>query len=347
MKRLLSFPDVRDRLEWIGTPEQQRHMLRRFHLDGFEVIWCDQKVEERFPREAVIGMHLPFYADWLNFWLEDHKRLDQEFGDRQTWQNFYQGETKESYIEYLVRALEYAHSLNVEYVIFHVSQVSVDEAFDYQFQFDDMTVLCESIKLINVLLDPNRQARKGAVHSRPYRFKFLMENLWWPGLNFRDASMTKALFNGIQYELKGFALDLGHLINANTSIRTYQDVISWIHHVLDEHEDLLPYIKAVHLHQSMTGAFVEHFCASGTTAYQGEIKTSLDYYDRFRLSYEHIAKIDEHAVWEMPGLQPILDRIRPDYLVYEFRANSKQEFFSNLKRQNGYFGLSSDERDKN
>ncbi len=324
MKRLLSFPDVRYRIDWIGTHEQQRRMLRHFHLDGFEVIWCDQKVEERFPRETVVGMHLPFYADWMNFWLEDHVRLDDEFGDRATWRNFYQGETKGTYVEYLGRSLDYAHSLNVEYVVFHVSQVAVDEAYNYQFQFDDTTVLRESAKLINALFERSDHA---------YHFLFLVENLWWPGLNFRDAAMTRNFLNDIHYDRKGFALDLGHLLNANTSIRTDEDAVSWIHQVLDEHEDLIRHMKAVHLHQSMTGAFVEQYCASGATA---DTK-SLDYRERFRLSYEHVAKIDEHAVWEMPGLQPILDRIEPDYLVYEFRSNTKEELFSNLARQNSYF----------
>lgn len=328
MKRLLSFPDISDRIDWIGTHEQQRRLLRHFHLDGFEVIWCDQKAEERFPRETVIGMHLPFYADWMNFWLEDHVHLNSEFGDREIWRSFYPGETKEAYIEYFGRSLDYAHSLNVEYVVFHVSQVAVDEAYDYRFQFDDETVLCESAKLINTLFD--RAGQK-------YNFQFLMENLWWPGLNFRDASMTRALFNNIHYDRKGFALDLGHLLNADTSIRTNEDAISWIHHVLDEHEDLLPHIKAIHLHQSISGAFVEQFLGTGVAVYAGKNKVPLDYYERYRLSYEHVAKIDEHAVWEMPGLQLILDRIEPDYLVYEFRSNTQEEFFMNLERQNDYF----------
>jgi sugar phosphate isomerase/epimerase len=346
MKRLLSFPDVRDRIDWIGTPEQQRRMLRRFHLDGFEVIWCDRKVEERFPSDAVTGLHLPFYADWMNYWLEDYARLDDEFGDRATWTNFYQGESKEAYIEYLRKALEYAHILDVEYVVFHVSQVAVDEAYDYRFQFDDATVIEESVKLVNALFDTNGRAEEKAARGNPYKFKFLMENLWWPGLNFRDASLTKTLFNGIEYEQKGFALDLGHLLNADTSIRTPADAVAWIHRVLDEHEELLPHIRAVHLHQSMTGAFVEQFCASETRTNGKVNRSSLDYYDRFRLSYEHVAKIDEHAVWVMPGLQPILDRIKPDYLVYEFHAETKEEYFLNLERQNSYFGLSTDNSNK-
>lgn len=342
MKRLLSFPDVQDRIDWVGTPEQQRYLLRRFYLDGFEVIWCDQKVAERFPRESVIGMHLPFYADWMNFWLEDYARLDHEFGNRATWQTFYHGEAKEAYIDYLRRALDYAHALHVEYVVFHVSQVAVDEAYDYRFQFDDTTVIQESLELLNTLLAPNSREVTEAMGGRPYTFTFLMENLWWPGLNFRDAALTKTLFDGIQYEHKGFALDLGHLLNANTSIRTEADAIAWIHRVLDEHEDMLPHIRAIHLHQSMTGAFVEQFCTSGTAVFGKEHPSSLDYYDRFRLSYEHVARIDEHAVWEIPGLAPILDRIKPDYLIYEFRAETKEEFFMNLERQNSYFGLSTD-----
>ncbi len=337
MKRLLSFPDVRDRVDWIGTPAQQRRMLRRFQLDGFEVVWCDERVEERFPSEAVVGMHLPFYADWMNYWLGDFAKLEDEFGDRATWQHFYGGNTKEAYIEYLRRALDYAHALDVEYVVFHVSQVAVDEAYDYRFQFDDQTVIRESVKLINSLLDPK---------DCPYAFYLLVENLWWPGLNFRDASTTKALFDGIQYEKKGFALDLGHLLNANTSIRSEEDAITWIHRVLDEHEDLLPYIQAVHLHQSMTGAFVEQYCASSIEARGAADRSPLDYLERFRLSYEHVAKIDEHAVWEIPGLEPILDRIKPAYLVYEFRAETKEAFFLNLERQNAYFGLLIDAPDE-
>jgi len=344
MKRVLSFPDVNDRIEWIGTPEQQLAMLEEYSLDGFEIIWCDQNVQERFPSGKVPGMHLPFYADWMSFWLEDRDWLDYEFGGRAVWQEFFQGDNREAMIRYLGSSLEYADAQHVEYVVFHVSQVSVDEAFDYQFHYDDLSVINETIKLINMLLDPQGPGRTAATRGRPYRFQFLMENLWWSGLNMRDASLTRHLFDSVNYEHKGFVLDFGHLLNANTSIRTTDDAVRWIHHVLDEHEDLLPFIKAVHLHQSLTGAFVEASCAR----YREELPpTSLDrlngreqdYYDRYRVSYEQVARIDQHAVWEMPGLNPILQRINPDYLVYEFRSATKDDLFSNLKRQNRYFGL--------
>ncbi len=365
MKTLLSFADVEDRVQWLGTPAQQLSLLNQYNLDGFEVIWCDQKIEERFPSKKVFGIHLPFYADWMSFWLEDHAWLDHEFGARAVWEEFFQGKTRDSLIHYLGRSLEYADSQNVEYVIFHVSQVSVDEAFDYQFMYDDETVLREAIKLINTLLDPYGEGRTSATRGRPYQFHFLMENLWWPGLNLQDASMTRFLLDSIHYEKKGLVVDLGHLLNANPSIRTPDDAIAWIHQVLNEHEDLLHYMKAVHLHQSLTGEFVEQSCAEYRRSLpptslaklksQSRTENQLpethlaqsiseedrepDYYDRYRVSYEHVAKIDRHEVWEMPGLQQILDRINPEYLIYEFRSTTKEELFTNLRRQNDYFGL--------
>ena len=52
-------------------------------------------------------------------------------------------------------------------------------------------------------------------------------------------------------------LDTGHLMNCNTGLRTQEEAVQYIFRILKMQEDILPYIRGVHLNASLSGECVE------------------------------------------------------------------------------------------
>lgn len=89
---------------------------------------------------------------------------------------------REELIRHYRKDLDYAKWMGAEYVVFHVVQVNDEEGFTYVMQHEDREVLTAAASFINELLE-----------GQDYDFWFLMENLWWPGLNFLSPEDTRYL----------------------------------------------------------------------------------------------------------------------------------------------------------
>jgi hypothetical protein len=76
----------------------------------------------------------------------------------------------------------------------------------------------------------------------------------------------------------------------------------------------------VHLSKSLSGEYVQNFLSappsSGTA-----------------VTLEHITSIDQHRHWEECGLQPLVDKIKPQYLVHELYYNNFAELGGYIQRQ--------------
>jgi hypothetical protein len=212
--------------------------------------------------------------------------------------------------------LEFAKSVGAEYVVFHVSDVSLQEAVSYRFLHSDEEVIKASLELINAVLGKRR-----------YPFCFFVENLWWPGFNMTSPDMTRLLLDGIDYENKGIMLDTGHLLHTNTALKTEEEAVGYVHEVLDAHGDLLAYIKGVHLHQSLSGDYVRKLI-------QEPPKLEGAYYERLAAVYGHVFSIDTHKPFTGRGLRGLIERIKPAYLTREFLTDNRGEHERYLSLQN-------------
>jgi len=75
-----------------------------------------------------------------------------------------------------------ARAVGARYVVFHVSNVTVDECLSDRMEHTDEEVCAAAAELINRLNE-----------GRDDPFDFLVENLWWPGLTLtRPAPYGKA-----------------------------------------------------------------------------------------------------------------------------------------------------------
>ena len=299
---------------------RDRQDLQQFYrgkgIDGLELMPCmGTEIPDIIPQEDVIGLHLKYFPCWLEFWRGNEKALAAEYDDRETWSRFYGGTTREAFLKPFQDQLDMAQRIGAQYVVFHVSECTLEECLTYKPLHSHMEVVEAAAEVINTLLD-----------GHDYDFWFLCENLWWSGLDLMDNRVTKALMDGIHYGKKGIMLDTGHLLHTNLELQTQDQGVTYIHQVLDRMGDLSAYIKGMHLNQSLSSDYVKSVIAD-PPALRG------NYWDRISALYSHIAKIDFHEPFTAAGVAPLIRRIQPEFVTIELITESRQQHEAYLMAQ--------------
>ena len=209
MKISMNFSMDQDDLGRYANAADLRHFYESFSLSGLEVMPLGDDPQHLVEKDMVVGVHLRCITDWMD--------LDQEM-----------------LLAHYRRDLDYARRMQAEYVVFHVTQVSYGESLTYEMRHSDAEVVDAAAAFINKLLD-----------GQDYPFWFLMENLWWPGLNMLDADITSRLLSKVHYAKKGIMLDTGHFMNNHYHLQTPEDAIVCLNQMFDAHEPLLPMIRSM------------------------------------------------------------------------------------------------------
>ena len=319
MKTTFNFPLYGGSLNEYGSMEEVTASCRELGCDGIEPIWSAEYKDELPPPESVVGYHLGFWADWVDFWKNDEKALIRKFGSVDAYKSLYEVETREGFIRRYEEDMDRAEQLGAEYVVFHVSDVSNEEVFTYSWEHSDEEVIDCACELINLLLEKRK---------RPYYI--LVENQWWPGFTFTRPEMTKRLLDGIECERKGIMLDTGHLLNTNTALKTESEAVEYIHRMLDAHGELADSIIGMHLHQSLSGRYVRE-----NTGRLPE-KWPEDQLERFAATYSHVLRIDRHLPWTVPEIGGVIERIKPKYVTHELSHGSRAELEAAVRLQAGF-----------
>lgn len=356
MKKLLHILKHPHSLDQYESSYALNQFIDSYNIDGFEIICCGEENSGKIANDKIIGYHLCFYSYWIDMWNFNPSRLIKEFGDYKTCLDFYgvnldeftslfpnfdwsspkksselffkvQDYIRSHIVAYFKKDCDHAKLLDAEYVVFHVSNVSTYETFTYIPENSDETIIDASIGIINQLLDNNN-----------YNFEFLLENLWWSGLNFLNPINTLRLFNGIKYHKKGFVLDTGHLLNTNINLESETDAIAYLNNIIDDHQkhfDLISNIKAIHLHQSLTGKYVKESFKN----IPDSIKTNsnLPFYEKFSILYKHVLQIDTHRPITFNGTLEFINKVNPNYLIFEITESNSQKLKSLLDLQMSIF----------
>lgn len=305
MRELIPLPLSAGLLEEYGGAEGLRRTLDDLGCQGVEAIWAGERPPEEFPRELAVGWHLTFFTDWLDLYREDRAMLLEKYGTLEAARGFYGGLGADYLLEVYRADLERARAMGAQYVVFHVSDVSIEEGYTYRWRHSAREVIDGAAEVVNALLadDPGE--------SSPL---LLLENLWWPGLTMTDPALTERLLERVDYSKKGLMLDTGHLMNANQSLKTQEEGVEYIHRMLDAHGSLCRYIRGLHFHQSLSGDYVRENT--------GAIPPGLpqDPAERYGVNYGHIQRIDWHQPWTVPACASIVERLEPDYLTHELAA---------------------------
>ena len=180
MDTLMSLPMTASVLTEYGDLEEA---CRSCGCDGLEVVWGGEELPCTVPQALHVGYHLTFYPDWLDFWRGDRAALTEKFGSEEVWRSFYGGpEGRETLLRLYREDLDRAVTWGARYVVFHVSDVSVEEGFTYHWRHTHEEVIDAAAEVINLLLG-----------DRAWPFDFLVENQWWPGFTFTEPELTRRL----------------------------------------------------------------------------------------------------------------------------------------------------------
>ena len=316
MIQSVSFPISSYSIQPYGRWENLRKKIYALGLDGIEAIADPTDHVPDFPDDMASGFHMTFYVDWLDFWRQDEARLLRKFGSWEMIEKIYGGKTPEDLLRHFQEDLAVGQRLRSPYMVFHVSDVSMEENYTYRWEHTDHEVLDGAIEFINRLFR----------HAAP-TFDLLLENQWWPGFRFTEPEKTEYLLAHIEYPRVGIMLDTGHLMNANPAIRNQAEGIAWILENLAKHGELAKRVCGLHFHQSVSGAYVRKHTGFLPPEY------SDDYFQNFGICYAHIQRIDRHLPWTDPNCVRILDAVQPTYLTPDLSSGPNRPLLGAVKRQ--------------
>ena len=300
MLELLSFPVFQGCLAPWGGAAGLARACANLGCAGIEPVWGDDSPAGLLPRGLAVGYHLTFWPDWLDFWQGDEAALARRFGSLDAARAFYGGRGPEALIAAWQADLRRALDLGARYAVFHVADATIEEMFLYSFRRRDEEVADAAADALNAVL---------AGVTRP--FTLLLENQWWPGLTLRRPEIAARLLERVRWPDVGFMLDTGHLLCTNPDLRTEAEGAAFLLRVLDGLGPLAARVRGLHLHCSLSGAYVR--------AHTGMLPPDLpdDYLGRYARNYAHVLQIDRHQPWTDGAVSAVVARVAPDWLVHE------------------------------
>lgn len=299
--------------------EEIQAFVSKNEMDGIEIGLTMDYDLGKIPKNIVRGVHLSFYPMWLDFWKGNQTALSRLFASEQKMHEYYKGETPSDIVASYRKQFERAKALEAEYMVFHVSHVLPEDSFTYQFDYTDQEVMEAAIELINE-----------AFPSEADGPLLLFENLWWPGLNYKDPKLTKWFIEQIQYPNKGYLVDVSHLILNNNQIGTEKEAYDYIKSTMEALGATKKWIKGVHLNKALPKRYMQRDHSYLLKKYQ-ETKDSKQ---KLAVLKCHIQALDGHVPFDHPMAKQIVACIDPMYCVYETSPQSRYELAYFIKKQN-------------
>lgn len=320
MKYTVNMTTSSDDLDRYESKEELQDQLRGF--DGIELMYFGEDEKNVIPDGFVRGFHMSYHANWLDFWNQDTDALIREYDDLDTCRQQYGGTLNpERLVEEFRRDHALAKRYGAEYMVYHLSDCSIEETFTQRFRHTDEEVIDAAAAIINA-----------ATEGTDSEVLLLLENLWLPGFTFTRPEMTSRLLESIRYPNTGLMLDTGHVLHTNWALKSQKEGIDYISRLLDEHGDLCRYIRGVHLNQSLTGTYLRQ-----TSEHPPKMGSS--YSERSTQMFYHAFAVDKHQPFTAPGIRQLLDRIAPDYCTFEFITDGLRQHSAFLRVQRKALGL--------
>lgn len=299
--------------------EEIKEFVSKNDMDGIELGLTIDYDLEKIPKEIIVGVHLSFYPMWLDFWRSNKKQLAKQFATEEALYAYYKGESPECLVESYRKQYEKAKALGAKYMVFHVSHVLPEDSFTWQFDYTDQEVMEATLELVNAAF-PNEE--EGPL--------LLFENLWWPGLNYKDAKLTKWFIEKVQYPNKGYLVDVSHLTLNNSQVGTEEQAYCYIKETIEALGETKKWIKGMHLNKALPKHYMQRNHGYLLKKYQ-ETKDSRQ---KLTILKKHINALDGHIPFDHPVAKQIVDLIDPLYCVYETAPASRYELAYFIKKQN-------------
>lgn len=305
MKTQLNMTDTRCDLDRFWCRQDFVDLIDGF--DGVELMCIEGDTRGIIPKERVIGLHMNCLPYWVDFWNGNEQALEEEFGSLDECERAYGGSDRSALINHYLRDISAALRYEAEYMVFHVSDVRIDESLTRQFRRSDASVIVATCELMDALLSfcPNMPA-------------VFFENLWLPGLTFTDVSATRLLLDAFPDRRFGLMLDTGHIAHTCLELTTQEEALSYINKLLDEHGPICERIRGVHLNMSITSDYCKRMMASPPPL-------ASTYGERMTQMFYHGFSCDRHMPFTCDGVDTLIKRISPDYLTFEFITNDSEQ----------------------
>lgn len=288
-------------------------ILREHGLDGIEFMRCAPWDRRMYPEELIKGVHLMFWPTWLDFWRGDRAALMAEFGSEENVRACYGSLDVADWVQAWKENLRQAAECKPHYLVFHVAHNRTSEMYTREFSVSDEDVIRATIELVNEI-----------VPELPQGCRLLFENLWWPGLTFRQPHLAALLLEHVNYTDTGFMLDTGHLMNTNLNLKSEAEGAAYVLKVYRALGEMGRRIYGVHLHQSLSGAYTREMMRRHRGTYRAlSWSEGMDY----------VLHVDRHEPFRTEAARWILDTVQPDYLVHEFLQRSRADLDQKLRTQ--------------
>jgi sugar phosphate isomerase/epimerase len=311
MLELINFANYDKNREMIQhSPAGLKNLLAELGVDGIEALFCDPWDTAVLPAASIHGVHLNFWPTWLDFWRGDQQALARQFGSKENILACFGGTEPEHILACYRRDISQAKAAAANYVVFHVSHNELDEIYTWRFRADSLAVVDAVIEVVNLLVD-----------NIPPDMAILFENLWWPGLTLLEPRLVERLLSRIHHPKVGIMLDTGHLMNTNSDLQNERQGVEYVLNVLGKLGSLSHSIRGIHLHQSLSGAYVRQS--------RCQIAPPVD----LAASMAHIMQIDQHRPFSDPAAKQILEVVQPEYLVHEFIVASRVDLVAYTAQQ--------------
>lgn len=299
--------------------EEIQHFVEKNEMDGIELgLTLDYELSQ-IPKKLIKGVHLSFYPMWLDFWKGNEARLETLFESKEAMIQYYKGESPKDIIESYRKQYERAKEVEAEYMVFHVSHVLPEDSFTYQFEYTDKEVMEATIELVNQAFPCEEDGPL-----------LLFENLWWPGLNYKDPQLTQWFIEQIHYPNKGYLVDVSHLILNNNQIGTEREAYDYIKKTMEALGETKKWIKGIHLNKALPKRYMQRDKSYLLNKYR-QIKDSRK---KLEILKKHIHALDGHVPFDHPMAKKIVSCIDPIYCVYETAPESRYELAYFIKKQN-------------
>lgn len=318
MKKMMNITTNAEDLDRFTDHSDLRNFYRGFGLDGLEVMQAGIDEKGIIHSEDVLGVHLKYFTSWMDLWNGNRDRLLKEFGTMETVEQVFGGGTREALLRSFIDNLAFAASVVPEYMVFHVSDCTMEESMLRKHYYTEEEVLDATAELVNEMT--------GVIKGNPL---LLFENLWYPGLTMKSPELTRRLLDKVHYQNTGIMLDVGHLLHTNMNLQTLEEGTEYILSILKQYGDL-SFIKGIHLHQTLSGEYSRKLMSEWKPMMTGT------YYERYWQIMTHIYNIDSHQPFTNNCVNEIITAVAPEYLVLEQVSSSREEHGRMLNEQISY-----------
>lgn len=323
MRYLFHLSTVPKYLDWFRHDWDEIQAFAKEHqMDGVEIMVHDYDID-RVPDNFAYGMHLRFWPMWLDFWNRDAAAVANTVGERGQVKRLYGDIDPQCLVDQYRSQYNTAKKLGVKYMVFHVSHVTNEDIFKWEYDYTDKEVMEATIALVNQAFPKDEDGPL-----------LLFENLWWPGLTFCDPELTKWFIEQIDYKNKGYLLDTSHLILTNPEIGTEDEAVDYMRRIVRSLGKTSSYIKGMHVNKALPKEYMRQNHLLKLEKY----KNAKTQWDKTGIIKEHIGNLDVHKPFDHPAIGKLIDDIKPEFCVFEVTPDSKEELSHYLTLQNKALG---------